>query len=219
MNTTTLAGAVMGALLGMSSVLSCSPVPTTELSSFVGPGPGNVLEYELTGGGRAEGTVVVASRAACGSGCLDLESTTTIANLPAATTQERIWVTGEALLSAPLRDGRVHQAMDTLLLRLPLRTGTSWLRQRRIQVADPASVEGKDEDVDEKGPDESESCRIVRVEGRELFARRRVVVSVACETPKGELGLVTSTREEFAEGIGLISMTEEFKAEAQEAII
>jgi hypothetical protein len=55
------------------------------------------------------------------------------------------------------------------------------------------------------------SCNISDVKQRAVFEKRRLVVSVRCESETAALGLSTTTREEFADGIGFVAATEESK--------
>jgi hypothetical protein len=65
--------------------------------------------------------------------------------------------------------------------------------------------------------DEAAVCTIDRLEERPVLDVDRSVVALTCERSSVGLGIEIATHEEFAEGIGLIAVTEELRRQSDVA--
>jgi hypothetical protein len=167
----------------------------SELTPFLGPRPGWTYVYGRVDDGTRGGRVVVSGLAQDDSGALVIHEAFAIPSAPSRTgfiessRECRLWVrSGDLVQSTP--DGDV-----VVLLRAPLRVGTTWTRPVVGYAA-------------ESGPWRGEiHCRIAMIESVPLFGETRVTVRVLgkARLPVGEAVLV----EQHAAGIGLVLRREQ----------
>ena len=168
----------------------------SELARFLGPGPGLAYVYGRVDDGTRDtgGRVVVSGLAQDDSGALVIREAFAIPSGASRTgfiessRECRLRVEGHDLVqSTP--DG------DVVLLRAPLRVGTTWTRPVVGYVA-------------ESGPWRGEiHCRIAMIESVPVFGETRLTVRVIgrARLPVGEVVLT----EQHAAGIGLVLRREQ----------
>ena len=184
--------------------------------------------YDLARGAHAgatapEGTLELRYGAPCGAGCVTVQRTTRIKGLPDSSEQRRIYVhQGNLLESAATSGGRTET--DTILIREPLRRGSSW--ERRGWYGTPISqtqvrgADGRAQTLAEIGTpsDLIMTCRISDVGEKVVLESRRRVVTVTCEPRLAPTDVSVTVVEEYAEQLGLVAAKETFGGRDRQVI-